>query len=83
MPEIVLDFTPELKERVDFWSSRNNKTPDAFLKNIIAEYLEDLEDYEEAARVYAEVQAGRMQIHSWEEVRERLGLYDRKEVYRI
>ena len=76
MPEIVLDFTPELKERVDFWSSRNNKTPDAFLKNIIAEYLEDLEDYEEAARVYAEVQAGRMQIHGWEEVRERLGLED-------
>ena len=76
MPQILLDFTPELKERVDFWSSRNNKTPDAFLKNIIAEYLEDLEDYEEAARVYAEVQAGRMQIHSWEEVRERLGLED-------
>ena len=74
MPEIVLDFTPELKERVDFWSSRNNKTPDAFLKNIIAEYLEDLEDYEETARVYAEVQAGRMQTHGWEEVRERLGL---------
>ena len=31
MPEIVLDFTPELKERVDFWSSKENKTPDAFL----------------------------------------------------
>ena len=78
MPEIVLDFTPELKERVDFWSSRNNKTPDAFLKNIIAEYLEDLEDYEEAARVHAEVQAGRMQTHSWEELMERFNFDDGK-----
>ena len=76
MPEIVLDFSLELKERVDFWSSKNNKTPDAFLKNIIAEYLEDLEDYEEAARVHAEIQAGRMQTHSWQEVRERIGLED-------
>ena len=76
MPEIVLDFSPELKERVDFWSSKNKKTPDAFLKRIIAEYLEDLEDYEAAAKVHAEIQAGRMQTHSWEEVRERLGLED-------
>ena len=76
MPEIVLDFSLELKERVDFWSSKNNKTPDAFLKNVIVEYLEDLEDYEEAARVHAEIQAGRMQTHSWQEVRERIGLED-------
>ncbi len=76
MPEIVLDFAPELHERVNFWSRRNNKTPDVFLKSIIAEYLEDLEDYEETARVHAEIQAGRVQTHSWEEVRERLGLED-------
>ena len=49
MPQVLLDFTPELQERVNFWSRRNNKKPDVFLKNIIAEYLEDLEDYEEAA----------------------------------
>ena len=76
MPEIVLDFAPELHERVNFWSSKNNKTPDSFLKSIIAEYLEDLEDYEEAARVHAEIQAGRMQTHNWQEVGERIGLED-------
>ena len=76
MPQVSLEFTPEFQEQVDFWSSRNNKTPDVFLKDIIAEYLEDLEDYEEAARVSAEIKAGRMKTHSWEEVRERLGLED-------
>ena len=73
---ILLDFTPELQERVNFWSKRSNKEPNEFLKNIIAEYLEDLEDYEEAARIYSEVQSGRMKTYSWEEVRERLGLDD-------
>ena len=73
---ILLDFTPELQERVDFWSRRSNKKPDEFLKNIIAECIEDLEDYEEAVRIYSDVQSGRMKTHSWEEVRERLVLED-------
>ena len=76
MPEILLDFTPELQERVNFWSSKSNKEPDEFLKNIIAEYLEDLEDYEEAASIYSEIKSGRMKTYSWEEVREHLGLED-------
>lgn len=76
MPQVLLDFTPELQERVNFWSRRNNKKPDVFLKHIIADYLEDLEDYEEAAMVHSEIQADRMKTHSWEEVRERLGLED-------
>ena len=74
MPQILLDFTPELQERINFWSSRNNKTPDIFIKNVLAEYLEDLEDYEEAAKISSEIKSGRVKTHSWEEVRERLGL---------
>ena len=74
MPEILLDVTPELQERVNFWSRRSNEEPDKFLKSIITEYLEDLEDYEEAVRIHSEIQTGRMSTHSWEEVRERLGL---------
>lgn len=76
MPQITLDITPEFQERVNFWSGKSNKKPDTFLKNIITEYLEDLEDYEEAARICAEIDAGRMQKHSWEEVKERLDLED-------
>ena len=76
MPQILLDFTPELQERINFWSSRNNKTPDIFIKNVLAEYLEDLEDYEEAAKISQDIKTGRLKTHSWEEVRERLGLED-------
>lgn len=71
---MILEFTPEVQERINFWSKRDNKTPDLFLKKIIAEYIEDLEDYEEAVRVSSEIKAGRMKVHSWEEVMERLGL---------
>ena len=76
MPQILLDFTPELQERINFWSSKNNKTPDIFIKNVLAEYLEDLEDYEEAAKISQDIKMGRIKTHSWEEVRERLGLED-------
>ena len=76
MPKLTLEITPEFQERVNFWSHKKNKKPDIFLKNIIVEYLEDLEDYEEAARVSSEIKAGKVKVHSWEEVRERLGLED-------
>ena len=76
MPQVLLDFTPELNERVNFWSSRENKSPEAFMKNIIAEYLEDLEDYAEAAIISEGIKTGDIKTHSWEEVRTRLGLED-------
>ena len=76
MPQMVLDFTQEFQERVNFWSGRQHETPDIFLKKIIAERLEDMEDYEEAAKVAAEIKAGRMKTCPWEEVRARLGLED-------
>ena len=71
---MLLEFTPEIQERINFWSNKENKTPDLFLKKIITEHLEDLEDYYEAVRVSEEIKAGRIKVHSWEEVRERLGL---------
>lgn len=76
MSQVLLELSQELQERVNFWSQRDNKEPDEFLKNIIVEYLEDLEDYDEAARVYSEIQSGRMKTHSWEEVKKRLGMED-------
>ena len=74
MPQILLEVTPEFQERIKFWSSKTNKTPDLFIKSVIAEYLEDLEDYEEAARISARIKAGKIKTHSWEEVRARLDL---------
>ena len=76
MPQVSLEFTPELNERINFWSSKDKEKPDAFLKKIIAECIEDLEDYEEALRISSEIKAGRMKVYSWEEVREHLGLED-------
>ena len=76
MPQVLLNFTPELNERINFWSSKDKEKPDVFLSKIIAEYIEDLEDYEEAARISSEIDAGRMKVYSWEEVREHLGLED-------
>ena len=76
MSQILLDFTPELQERVNYWSRRNNKSPEVFMRNIISEYLEDLEDYEEAARISQGIKSGEIKTHSWEEVRQRLGLED-------
>lgn len=76
MPQMVLEFTPEFQERVNFWSGRQHEDPDIFLKKIIAERLEDMEDYEEAARVAAEIKAGRMKTYPLEEVEREMAELD-------
>ena len=74
MPELTLTFSPEFMERIDYWSRKKRKQPEYFLKKIIAEHLEDLDDYEEVSKIDTEVKAGRMKLYSWEEVMNSLGL---------
>lgn len=79
MAQLLLDFTPEFQELVNYWSSRNNETPEAFMKNIIAEYLEDLKDYEDAARICEGVRAGTIKTYSLQEVEQHLDMLDMEE----
>ncbi len=46
MPQMVLDVTPELQERVDFWCGETQQSPDILVIHALEGYLDDLEDEE-------------------------------------
>ena len=55
MPQIVLNVSPELNSRVNFWGSRGNETPEQLTLRLLEEYVEDCED---AEKISAEIDAG-------------------------
>ncbi len=76
MAQFVLELPQELRERIETRSGAANQKPENFMLMAIEQYLEDLEDYEDAVRISEEVRSGRMKTYSLEEVRARLGLDD-------
>ena len=76
MAQFVLELPQELRERIKTRSGATNQKPEKFMLMAIEQYLEDLEDYEDAVRISEEVRSGRMKTYSLEEVRAHLGLDD-------
>ncbi len=76
MPQVILDVSPEIQERVNFLSRENDKSPDVFIMNILKERLEDMEDYEEAVKISDEIESGRMKTYSLEEIEREMAELD-------
>ena len=76
MAQFLLELPQELRERIETRSGAANQKPEKFMSMAIEQYLEDLEDYEDAVRISEEVRNGRMKTYSLEEVRAHLGLDD-------
>ena len=76
MAQFVLELPQALRERIETRSGAANQKPEKFMSMAIEQYLEDLEDYEDAVRISEEVRSGRMKTYSLEEVRAHLGLDD-------
>ena len=76
MAQFLLELPQELRERIETRSGAANQKPENFMLMAIEQYLEDLEDYEDAVRISEEVRSGRMKTYSLEEVRVHLGLDD-------
>ena len=76
MAQFLLELPQELRERIETRSGAANQKPENLMLMAIEQYLEDLEDYEDAVRISEEVRSGRMKTYSLEEVRAHLGLDD-------
>ena len=74
MASITLELSPEMRERIEVRSGAVNQKPERFVLMAIEQYLEDLEDAEDAMRLSAAVACGEEKVYSAEEVRRRLGL---------
>ena len=80
MPQMTFEVAPDIPERLALESRASSMTPDAILDAALDKYLEDQEDVREAMRVVAEIEAGRMEVVPWEEVKERV---EREETYEL
>ena len=77
MPQMVLDVTPELQERVNFWCGETQQSPNILMLHALEGYLDDLEDeedYEDAVRISEAVAHGEEEVYTSEQVRNYLGL---------
>lgn len=66
----------ETEQRLDFLASHTGRTKAYYLREIIEQGIEDMEDYYLAANVLERVRKGQEQVHSAADVRKALGLDD-------
>ena len=66
----------ETEKRLNFLASNTGRTKAYYLREIIEQGIEDMEDYYLAANVLERVRKGQEQVHSSADVRKDLGLDD-------
>ena len=69
-------LAPETEQRLDFLASQTGRTKAFYLREMIEQGIEEMEDYYLAADVLARVRDGKEQVHSAADVRRDLGLDD-------
>lgn len=66
----------ELEQRLDFLANQTGRSKAFYLRQMIENGMDDLEDYYLAAEVLERVRKGEEEVHSSVEVRKDLGLED-------
>jgi RHH-type rel operon transcriptional repressor/antitoxin RelB len=67
-------LAPEIEQRLDFLAAQTGRTKAFYLREMIEQGLEDLEDYYLATDVLARVRKGQEKTHTTADVRKDLGL---------
>lgn len=67
-------LTPEIEQRLNHLAASTGRTKAYYLREIIEQGIEDMEDYYLAADVLERVRKGQEQVHSAADVRKDLGL---------
>jgi RHH-type rel operon transcriptional repressor/antitoxin RelB len=66
----------DTEQRLDFLATQTGRTKAYYLREIIEQGIEDMEDYYLAADVLERVRKGKETVHSTADVRKDLGLDD-------
>ncbi|WJJ92974.1 type II toxin-antitoxin system RelB family antitoxin [Neopusillimonas aromaticivorans] len=69
-------LSQDIEQRLDFLASSTGRTKAYYLREIIEQGIEDMEDYYLAADALERVRKGQEQVHSAADVRKDLGLDD-------
>ena len=67
---------PETEQRLDYLASHTGRTKAYYLREIIEQGIEEMEDYYLASDVLERVRKGKEKVHSAADVRRDLGLDD-------
>lgn len=69
-------LSPETEQRLDFLAAQTGRTKAFYLREIVEQGLDDLEDYYLAADVLERVRKGQEKVYSAQQLRKDLGLDD-------
>jgi RHH-type rel operon transcriptional repressor/antitoxin RelB len=67
-------LAPETEQRLDYLASQTGRTKAFYLREIIEQGIQEMEDYYLATDVLARVRQGKEPVHSAPDVRRDLGL---------
>lgn len=67
---------PAIEQRLDYLAAQTGRTKAYYLRELVTNGLEDLEDYYLAAATMERVRKGEEKVYSAEQVRKDLGLDD-------
>ncbi len=68
---MILNMTPELQNKINDYATAGNETPEELAIRLLQEYADDCDD---ADRICAEIDSGKMEVISWPKVRAELDL---------
>ena len=69
-------LAPETEQRLDYLAAHTGRTKAYYLRELIEQGIEDMEDYYLGAEVLERVRKGQEEVHSAANVRSDLGLDD-------
>ena len=69
-------LAPETEQRLDFLAEQTGRTKAYYLREMIEQGMDDLEDYYLASDVLERVRKDREQVYTSDDVRKELGLDD-------
>lgn len=67
---------PDIEARLDALAARTGRTKAYYLRKLVAQGLDDLEDYYDAVEISERIRRGEEKTRPWAEVRRELGLDD-------
>ena len=69
---MILNTSPTLDDRITSWSKYTKQPPETLISQALEHYLDDWDDFHEALRICDEVDSGRMNTYSLDEVERQL-----------
>lgn len=76
MKTMNISLPAEIEEQLGKLAAQTGSTKASYVKNVILEHLEDLDDLAIAEQRLADIRAGRSKTYALEEVERELGLAD-------